>query len=1761
MNKPRLRQFLALFLVLCMLCSTTLPIYAESSTREVVPVETAVSVATPESSASESSTDKSSDPIDTSLLTSATAETSLSEAAQAFVDAVAALDREEILSAINAWGLASQAWQADKSNAELTAALDAATEASDVVAAPVYAAEDLYLALSDEEREIEAVKTAYSSLTALIISMQLAMQNPTAPGESSSEPELDEISTVLYGDLPDAPTGSYIGEYGLPVATGDTKISISAWKNDLLDASSRGRLDAVALNEENAVMSVAKQDGTDYAIVPIAVQVEYPANGATSTITLPDTVELLSYTSTSDNLVIASDKERSQILNATYNDSSASASGFYVKATEDFSAAFTYSAPDGTTISKTLNVTIDDNAEVQSLPTSSGNSVSTYANTPQPPFTTGKITKIEYVVSTWLVWFNGVEAYCCDNGLSGQPNGCPVYTFQYVSTLDPGQYTPGNHYANQISIWGGLNQLSMGFLSKSHDVNGFAGSSFAAGASTTYSTTSNDVLKTAYEYYNDTQLWIVENYPNSVAAQIYMKSAAALENNGLDATPYLGNGGYYTFAYFPPAGYNWQRIVVIGPEIDEDDDTSDLPEKPEMQYYSADWTAPPQSASGSFDLTYTVHIDKSANITHEKLDDAIFKLTPNPSSGTISGGTWTIGDPQIVTTVDGAATATWTLHYEVTKTSSTTLSGKEGPYTSQEEANAAAEAAKNNAIAQLQNEAQSMVDAAIAEAKDQLAEITIDYEETTVPHGFDPTESGSGSVTVPSNGSSTAVVANQPWQAHVTWEKRDALTGGRITEDAEYAIYEWNVNKNGYEISSNYRVTRLENGLYTVTVTNPVYTDWTEGYVYYTQDNLGKFRIEEVTAPAGYTDAALQGTDWVEHWSQEFEITDSDQTYSYTGNDADYNRPQGNKVIIKKIEAHTGEIIVDDAVFTLYQWNQERGLYEKSKDYAFVRDAEGLYTITCLHDDWSQYEEGNLYYEDTLCDIREDTVNSDGTTTEHPQYYTDYEPVDFSIDERAVTNDGQFVVVESQSPYGYYGDWTGSRETPNFEVEDAGKRAYYIRLTGDGSTITLTDSEYNAHVLTENKGGTLIDLGNEIVSLDIFRQAQEKYAEGNLFRNNPWYSTVVWEKRDALTGGLVDASAEYEIQEWDPKAGEYKKSTHYQVVRRDDGKYTVNLIGDAFFPGWEGKQGVLYYHQANEGKYRIVELKAPASYNLKAWEHNNWVIGWSEEIVVHPDHPSYEFLGETAAYNMPYKTKVLIKKVDDDSGEFILPETTWTLYEWNERNNQYEVSTNYKIVRREDGYYTVTTLHSDWTHYEEGYLYYEDTQTDYSDSGRWFSNQGKFLIVESKAPAGYYGDYWRNDEPGTHSTDNGSDLGKRGYAFTLTEDNGTLWLTNADYNAKILYDLDDQKGDATLVLADGRPTSVIINNKQQPSYKRDETGFGNTAKYGYVVFDRSQYNKKWAQTGDDETYTTSYETTTSKLDDQIAAPEDTLWKNGKLFQLEDFSSDLISGPVDRQVTLENVKSLDDVPPTMEYSLTDGTTVTLHLVSADWIEEPRSNYTGFVDLGYSPTQPKANETETITADDGYTFTGHLVGIEQTGDYGWVDMEVPATYYGWPDVKGIFLGNLVLPHNDNKPVYEGYETDILIYLGFNNKDYKITNAEWTGSWEAMPGADMMSRSATFTISCYTTGWIAQYEEAEDAERTGTVSASYSFVDSSSVEDGMYHWLVTAHYKPASIWTVLQTAAAVLGIGLLIAALVLILFILSRKRKAKKRTTEKA
>lgn len=165
-----------------------------------------------------------------------------------------------------------------------------------------------------------------------------------------------------------------------------------------------------------------------------------------------------------------------------------------------------------------------------------------HAAGPTPPYTTGKITSIAKEGGTWLIWFNGQEAYCCSHGLNGQPKGCPTYSFSHVSRLEPGQYTPGNHYANQVNIWGGLGQLSLDMLDDRPVVASLEGDPEGGEEQP-------DILGSLYD---ETQQWIMENYPDSYAAQTYI-AAAEEQVNGTDAQS--GENGYYTYIYNPPAGY------------------------------------------------------------------------------------------------------------------------------------------------------------------------------------------------------------------------------------------------------------------------------------------------------------------------------------------------------------------------------------------------------------------------------------------------------------------------------------------------------------------------------------------------------------------------------------------------------------------------------------------------------------------------------------------------------------------------------------------------------------------------------------------------------------------------------------------------------------------------------------------------------------------------------------------------------------------------------------------------------------------------------------------------------------------------------------------------------------------------------------------------------------------------------------------------------------------------------------------------------
>ena len=707
------------------------------------------------------------------------------------------------------------------------------------------------------------------------------------PETAEEQPAEEEISAAiigaeLYTDLPDAPIGSYIGSEGLPVATGETKIGISEWPESQLEETSDSYLTAAALDNDGLTMAAPLLDGADYAIVPILAQVEYPADGSSTDMILPDGVTLLDFYGEP-----ATDADA--LLHNSYHETSAAVMGVYVQADADFTAQLVYTAPDGSTQTKTLYVTIDREHTVASPFADAG--IAAYGERPIPDVTSGKITKVAKVNGTWLIWFNGEPAYCCTPGADGQPKNCPTYTYVNTSMVGADQYVPGDHYGNQYRIWGGLTQLSLGM----QELPPVALSAEAP-----------SLLDFCRTIYTDAQMQIIENYPDSTAAKILIGSAQTLLE-GTDA--YASARGYYTYIY-QPGRAGWQTVAVIGPEISDDEPTP----KPIVQEIYANWEAPAQTASGSFDFDYGITTNKVQLKTTEKVDGATIEIEPITKSGTIDGGSWSISPAgkQTVTTSGhtndnnyhlngGDAAASWSLHYAVTKTSGT-RNGQVGPFTTQEAADAAANSARDAALAELQGEAQNAVNNAIAAAKAQLGSIQFSYEEITVPYGFGKywgTNGSSQTISVPANTNNDYVMKNDEWSLQVNLKKTDSETGSQIAADAQYEIYQWDVVTGKYQPTGGYNtysVQRQGDGSYAV-INSAAYAvnDAMRHTLYYTQRNQGKFILVETKAPAGYfgdwTDIDRPGTAGTPLGKRAYyiEITqDNDSSVLWLDN-ADYN--------------------------------------------------------------------------------------------------------------------------------------------------------------------------------------------------------------------------------------------------------------------------------------------------------------------------------------------------------------------------------------------------------------------------------------------------------------------------------------------------------------------------------------------------------------------------------------------------------------------------------------------------------------------------------------------------------------------------------------------------------------------------------------------------------------------------------------------------------------------------------------------------------
>ena len=687
-------------------------------------------------------------------------------------------------------------------------------------------------------------------------------EQPAASGGGLS---VEEIQSRMYPSLPQTATGYYLDSNGLPVLTGETKISIEGWGDEDYsdydaDSTIQVALDEALLNTDSATASFPRMEGEDYAIVPISMQVLYPANGGSADITLPDNVELLGYSFTSGDLCAATEEERQRQLHYDFSEVTASVTGIYVKATEDFGVTLTYTDSEKS-LTKALHVTLNDSAPFPGI------LQDRFAQEAQPAFCSAdagvaayaglQVTQCVYTSVGWMNYLGGQPALCADSGKWAWGPGAT-----YAN-----KYPPVANYSSAGSVWVLAAFFGKGWTADQATMwaQGFnSGAPSAVSACAAEDATDNNA-------YLDRLAWQAKQFPDSLAGEIVNGTAVYADDDA--ETVYIGT-------LYVPSNAAWQRFVILDYTPVTLGGDNEIPElTPEGQPVDKPWNASYERTE-TLDFSYTINTDKIQLETLEKVDGAGIDIAPilDGIPSDINGGSWTItpAGKQSVTTSGhtqddsyhlngGDASATWTVHYSVSKSAS-----QSGSVTanSEQDADAQASAAQSAAQSACESQVNGEIEAALSATHGYFDNLKFSYDEITIPHGFDSTPGALGShqtITVPANSSNDYQMKNDEWSVKVSIDKIDSETKQRIKGDAEFKIFEWDVVRQcfipagGY---NQYKVERQLDGTYKV-INHSNYAGGSDD-LFYTQRNEGKFVIVESRAPSGYygdwTDATKPGT-------------------------------------------------------------------------------------------------------------------------------------------------------------------------------------------------------------------------------------------------------------------------------------------------------------------------------------------------------------------------------------------------------------------------------------------------------------------------------------------------------------------------------------------------------------------------------------------------------------------------------------------------------------------------------------------------------------------------------------------------------------------------------------------------------------------------------------------------------------------------------------------------------------------------------------
>ena len=302
---------------------------------------------------------------------------------------------------------------------------------------------------------------------------------------------------------------------------------------------------------------------------------------------------------------------------------------------------------------------------------------------------------------------------------------------------------------------------------------------------------------------------------------------------------------------------------------------------------------------------------------------------------------------------------------------------------------------------------------------------------------------------------------------------------------------------------------------------------------------------------------------------------------------------------------------------------------------------------------------------------------------------------------------------ESVDAIAQFINWKAQSENKNYNDEQSVKNlcstqgaVYHLDAQWRLATLTLpspTRPGYTFKGWSKNPNATAPDQGLGPGASFTPTEDTKLYAVWESYS-----ATVTLKKTDSITGEVL-TGAIFGLYEWNGSSY-VRKST---LKDNGNGTYTTEVM---IYRDGEG---------GNEGKFKIIEEKAPTYYTKSNYE--------KEIQITEPGRHDY-----TTGYdltNEPNKVKAEAIKVDSETGNRI-EGAIFTIYEWNKETQQYELYSRNSSKNEVD-----ETMHfgQDRTYISE-WLYANK------------KNEGKFKIVETRAPEGYYGDFENGNKKETYIT-------------------------------------------------------------------------------------------------------------------------------------------------------------------------------------------------------------------------------------------------------------------------------------------------------------------------------------------------------------------------------------------------------------------------